>query len=331
MQKFSNKIAIVTGATSGIGYQTALKLAQLGYGRVIVTGRSQQKAQDAVTRLERRFKRGTFVPLALDLNDRNSIKNAAQSLAKRGLGIDFIVFNAGIVGANEIQRTSDGVEKTFSSSVIGHHIFLAQMIENKLVARRAKIVISGSEAARGDLPGMALTDIPAFADQYFNGDRELAIESIGQAHTPYEYKSFPHYAMVKLFVSYWAAALSRRLSDSVNVYAISPGSTPDTDVMRNQGRAIQFIVHNILGTVGKLAGLGASTKKAADRYISAHDLSDKDSGKFYASRPKKMVGPLEEQVQPHLTDHESQEAAWAVIEKIASTNFSNSISMVEPQ
>ena len=317
MTKHHQETAIVTGATSGIGFQSALRLAKLGYGRVIVTGRSLKKAQDAADKLKQRHKRGSFEAIALDLNDKASINKAVQSLTERARTLAFIVLNAGIVGADETQRTAEGVEQTLSSSVIGHHVFFAGLLENKLVAREAKIVISGSEAARGDVPGMTLTDIPEFAEKHFGGDRAQAVETIARVAHPYEYKAFPHYAMVKLLVSYWAAALSRRLPHDISVYAISPGSTPDTDVMRNQGAVIRFIVRNVIGTIGKVAGLGASVKKAADRYISAHELGPQDSGRFYASPPKKMVGPLVEQTQPHILDRESQEAAWKAIEKIS--------------
>ena len=317
MTNHSHQTAIVTGATSGIGFQAALRLAKRGYGRVIVTGRSLGKAQEAAAKLKRRYKRVDFLALALDLNDRASVKAAVKSLAEHGQLLDFIVLNAGIVGADEIQRTADDVEKTLSSSVIGHHIFFAGLLEEKLIAQEAKTVISGSEAARGDVPGMPVTDIAKFARQYTEGDLVQAIETIVQARPPYTYKAFPHYAMVKLLVSYWAQGLSRRLPGNASVYAISPGSTPDTGVMRNQSAVVRFIVRNVIGTVGKLFGLGASVKRAADRYVSAHNLTKRDSGKFYASPPKKMVGALVEQTQPHVLDRETQEAAWKAIENIS--------------
>ena len=64
----STKTALVTGATSGLGFEAAVHLAGDGYGRVIVTGRSIARATTAAQAMAERTGSDVFEPLALDLN-----------------------------------------------------------------------------------------------------------------------------------------------------------------------------------------------------------------------------------------------------------------------
>jgi len=63
----STKTALVTGATSVLGFEAAIHIAQEGYGRVIITGRSTEKAEAAAKALAERTGTDVFQPLALDL------------------------------------------------------------------------------------------------------------------------------------------------------------------------------------------------------------------------------------------------------------------------
>ena len=315
--KYNGKTALITGATSGLGEAAAISLAKKGFARIIVTGRSGDKAAAAAKLIGKKARHKNVTPLALDLNNADDVNRAVSALEANGGAIDFLLLNAGLVPGGKLVRTPSGDEITMAASVIGHHQFTLGLLSKNLVAQDARIVIAGSEAARGDVPGMKLVDVPEFAKAHFGGDLERAIETIAQAHPPYEYKAFPHYGMVKLFVAYWAAALSRRVSSNISVYAISPGSAPLSGAMRNQPVPVQIIVGGLLGTVGKLAGLGASVPKAANRYLEGLTLAATDSGKFYASKPGKMTGDLYEQTQAHVLDKDAQEAAWAAISKIS--------------
>jgi NADP-dependent 3-hydroxy acid dehydrogenase YdfG len=71
----------VTGATSGLGEEAAAQLAEAGYAKVIVTGRTAAKAETAGRALADRTGRDTFAPLALDLDDRDSIDASVAELA----------------------------------------------------------------------------------------------------------------------------------------------------------------------------------------------------------------------------------------------------------
>lgn len=321
MTTFNKKTVLVTGATTGLGYEAALQLAKGGYTHVIITGRTIEKARTAQKKLAKRLGRNPFEALALDLNRKASVTAAVEQLKQRGHSLDFVILNAGMLAGKSVRLTAEENEITFASSIIGHHILVHGLLANMLFSKTAKIMIAGSEAARGDVPMMKLVDIPDFAGLYFNGDRTRAVEAIAQARPPYTYNNLPHYAMIKAFVAHWAFALARRLPTGISVYTISPGSAPASNAMRNQSLFVRFMVRAVVGTIGKLAGMGESLPKAASRYLMAQEFSASQSGKFFASKPGKMTGPIVEQTQPHLLDHDNQEAVWTMIENVSGSHL----------
>ncbi|MBV9907643.1 MAG: SDR family NAD(P)-dependent oxidoreductase, partial [Hyphomicrobiales bacterium] len=92
-----HSIALVTGATSGLGHAAAKLLVADGYREVVVTGRTQAKSQEAAAELSAEAKTRVFTPLALDLNDPVSVRSAVTGLVKQGRQIDFLLLNAGLV------------------------------------------------------------------------------------------------------------------------------------------------------------------------------------------------------------------------------------------
>ena len=92
-----HSIALVTGATSGLGHAAARLLAGEGYREVIVTGRSLARIQETAAQLAAETKRQIFTPLELDLDDPVNVHSAVAALVKRGRPIDFLLLNAGLV------------------------------------------------------------------------------------------------------------------------------------------------------------------------------------------------------------------------------------------
>ena len=245
----STRTALVTGATSGLGYEAARQLAEKGFGRVIVTGRTNEKAQRAQTDLAHETGRNVFEPLAVDLSISSSVRSAAAELRRRGHEIDAIILNAGMVGRGELERTPDGFELTMASSLVGHHILTMRLLEDELLAPRARIVIAGSEAARGDVPTFTPTDVRALAEGSFGGDLIAASAAMLRGDRPTRHKASTTYANTKLFVAWWAAVLADRLPAGMAVNAVSPGSAPDTQADRNA----TWFMRNVMVRVFKLA------------------------------------------------------------------------------
>jgi NAD(P)-dependent dehydrogenase (short-subunit alcohol dehydrogenase family) len=295
MGRYEGKTALVTGATSGLGYAAAQQLAAEGWSKVIVTGRTLARVQETVARLAAETRTQVFTPLELDLNTPTSVQSAVAELVKRGGPIDFLLLNAGMIGVKRV-LTAAGIEED-QAPLIGHHQLTVGLLGAGLVSPGARIVIAGSEAARGDVPMMSFTDVAAFASQYHQGDRTAAVEALMRSGPNVKYGPNRAYADAKLVVAWWAAALARRLPSGMAVYAVSPGSTPDTQAARNAGWALKWLLVPMV----KLLGMVQTPEVAARRYLQAAEFGTDVSGQFFASAPKKLIGPIEAMRHPPLS------------------------------
>ncbi len=115
-----HSIALVTGATSGLGHAAARLLATEGYREVIVTGRSPARIQETAAQLAAETKRQVFTPLELDLNAPASVQSAFAELVKQGRPVDFLLLNAGMVPGKKRVLTAAGVEAALAP-LSGHH------------------------------------------------------------------------------------------------------------------------------------------------------------------------------------------------------------------
>lgn len=111
-----DKIVLITGATSGIGFQTALALAKMG-AQVIVTGRSQTSAQEAVTKLKAESKNERVDFLLADLSAQKNVRALAEQFKARYERLDILINNAGLA-ASKKELTEDGVESDFAMNVV---------------------------------------------------------------------------------------------------------------------------------------------------------------------------------------------------------------------
>lgn len=311
------KTALVTGATSGLGFEAAAQLADMGATRVIITGRNPERAEDARKALVERTGKDEFETLVVDLNRSDDVKRAADALADRGGSIDFLLLNAGMVSGSSLVKTDEDVEITFASSLIGHHEFTMRLLEDGLLSKKARIVIAGSEAARGDVPTFNPTDISSLAQESFDGDLVAAAEGLIRADGSIKYKPATTYADAKVFVALWSAELANRLPEGMTVNAVSPGSVPGTEAGRNANFFMKFVMLPVFKYAPKKLGMGAHVSDGAGRYIEVAGYDDDVSGEFFASAPKKMTGPIEAMQMPHLHDEANQHAAWAAVVKVA--------------
>ncbi|MFW2383039.1 MAG: SDR family NAD(P)-dependent oxidoreductase [Acidimicrobiales bacterium] len=315
-------IALVTGATSGLGFSAAKQLAADGWAEVIITGRNSGRAGQAATRLATETNKNVFTTVEMDLNTSDSVRAAAEELIGHGRHINFLLLNAGMVSGSDLVMTDEGVEITYSSSLIGHHQLTMQLLAKGVLAPDARIVIAGSEAARGDVPTFSVVDLAKMADKTHAGDRATAAEALIRGDNAVKYKPGNAYANAKLFVAWWAQSLARRLPDGMAVYAVSPGSAPDTEA----GRNANFFMKRIMIPVMKLLpGMSATVDTAANRYLQAAEFATDVSGEFFASAPKKMTGPIEVMKHDHFHDRANQEAAWDAVVRVAGLDYPVSV------
>src|SRR3984893_13787788 len=293
-----HSIALVTGATSGVGYAAARILAEEGWREIIVTGRSLGRAQETAAQLAAETKIQVFTPLELDLDKPSSVQSALAELVKRGRPVDFLLLNAGVLGGKARVLTAAGVEAA-QAPLIGHHQLTVGLLRANLLSPNARIIIAGSEAARGGVPLFSYTDVPASAAKYYRGNQSAAVEALLRNGPNVKYVPNNAYADAKLIIAWWTAALARRLPSGMAVYAVSPGGATDTKVVRNAGAALKYL---FIPIVNLIPGMNQTPETAARRYLQASEFGTDVSGQFFASAKGKFTGPIEVQRQPHLYD-----------------------------
>lgn len=120
------KTAIVTGATSGIGFETARELARAG-ARVILASRNPGKGVAAVGAIRADIPEATVRFEALDLANLRSIRAFAGRMHQRGEPVALLVNNAGLMMMPTRQTTEDGFELQFGVNHLGHFALTAQL------------------------------------------------------------------------------------------------------------------------------------------------------------------------------------------------------------
>ena len=166
----------------------------------------------------------------------------------------------------------------------------------------------------------SFTDVAAFAAKDHHGDRTAAVEALLRNGPNVKYVPNNAYADAKLIVAWWVAALARRLPAGMAVYAVSPGAANATNVARNAGPLLKYLMIPI---VNLIPGMNQTPETAARRFLQASEFGTDVSGQFFSSAQGKFSGPIEAQRHPHLLDRASQEAAWQAVVKVSGVDFSS--------
>ena len=141
----AGKTAVVTGANSGIGFQTALGLARAG-ARVVVAVRDEVKGKDAIRRLQAEMPDADLHLGLLDLADLSSIHRfAAQVLESTGPP-ELLVNSAGVMGVPQRRTTKDGFELQIGTNHLGHFALTGLLLRGMLTRSGARVVTVSSLA-----------------------------------------------------------------------------------------------------------------------------------------------------------------------------------------
>jgi NAD(P)-dependent dehydrogenase (short-subunit alcohol dehydrogenase family) len=307
--QFADKTALVTGANSGLGFEAAAQLAEAGYARVILACRTLAKAEGARRALAERVGSDPFETLEVDVSSVESAKAASDEIERRGWVINSLLLNAGMVSGDVMNKTADGLEVAFASSVIGHHVLTLRLLDAGVLPDHARVVIAGSEGANNDLPAMMdmkLYDFATDAPQDFGTDLHDAMINFVEGAKPEKFNATRYYATTKVFTSWWTAAMARRFGDRISIFTVSPGANLSTNAARHTTGFKRFLFTKFM---------------PAKRYLDVlHGVGgDYVNGKTYTSKPKKLTGPLHEMTHPHLLDVNRQEVAWSVLGELTGT------------
>lgn len=139
-----SRVAVVTGANSGLGLESARALAGAG-AHVVMAARNQDKAAKAREDILASHPEASLEIVELDLGSFTSTRAAAANIASTHPKVDILINNAGLMAMPE-RRTEDGYEMQFGVNHLGHWLFTAGLLESILAADAARVVTVTSTA-----------------------------------------------------------------------------------------------------------------------------------------------------------------------------------------
>ncbi len=193
---------LITGANSGIGFETARILAERG-AEIILACRNQGKAQAAIDRIKQTAPQATLHFLPLDLADQNSIQTAVKAFQKQFFSLDRLINNAGVMWLPQ-STTPQGFEMQFGTNHLGHFALTGLLLDTLLKTPNSRIITLSSIAHKSG--NINFQDI----------------------HLKQSYRRHKAYAQSKLANLIFAYELQRRLSAAkANILsvAVHPGVT----------------------------------------------------------------------------------------------------------
>jgi NAD(P)-dependent dehydrogenase (short-subunit alcohol dehydrogenase family) len=144
----TGRAAVVTGASSGIGLETARVLAARG-ARVVLACRDLSKAGDGAARIGAAVPHADLDVIPVDLASLRSVRKAAGELRSAYDGIDLLICNGGIMEP-PYAKTEDGFELTFATNHLGHFALTGLLLDRLLTTEGSRVVTVSSEGhARG--------------------------------------------------------------------------------------------------------------------------------------------------------------------------------------
>lgn len=138
--KSHRKVAVVTGATSGLGRAVAIGLARAGV-HVALLGRDEHKASAILDRLDS----GAGRVFRVDLSDASDVRRVAGQLRTAYPAIDVLVNNAG-ARFTDFGTNRAGIERTFATNHLGHFLLTTLVLEQLLQSQAARVITIGSSA-----------------------------------------------------------------------------------------------------------------------------------------------------------------------------------------
>jgi len=147
MESYSSKLAIVTGANNGIGFETALGLAEAGY-HVTMGCRNQLKAEKAKAAIIDRVPSASLDILLIDLGDFDSVRGFVRDFRHSHTHLNLLINNAGIL-TRSTNSNDHNIELQFATNHLGHFLLTALLLDLMPDDASSRIVHLSSLAHKG--------------------------------------------------------------------------------------------------------------------------------------------------------------------------------------
>lgn len=145
IQDLSGKVAVVTGANSGIGFETAAALAKRR-AEVVLAVRNMEKGKAALNKIKSVYSSANVKLMKLDLSDLSSVRTFAADFLNKHDSLSILINNAGIMNP-PLQFTKDGFESQFGGNHLGHFALTGLLLPRLLSTPESRVVTLSSIAA----------------------------------------------------------------------------------------------------------------------------------------------------------------------------------------
>lgn len=291
----TGRVAVVTGANSGIGFKAARRLAEKG-ATVVMACRNIEKARIARAKLPADAK---ISVVALDLSSQASVKHAAAEILASFPRLDLLLNNAGIMWLEE-GRTEDGFERQFGINHLGHFTFTALLLP-----------------ALRDVPGSRIVTVSSIAHRA----GRIHFDNI---HLDGQYGRQRAYAQAKLANLMFAVELDRRLQRA-GVQTRSLACHPGFASTNLAGPGI--VEESPLG-IGRVVRwlwplMTQSAEKGAWPTLYAATSEHAQGGHYYGpAYLKEAIGPPREaRPRRYAMDPEKGQRLWELSERLTGQHF----------
>lgn len=272
----SNKICLITGATSGIGRATALALAQMG-AVIVFNTRNEERGLATRDWLIKKTGNQRIFPHPCDLSDLASVNSFADTFANVYPNIDILINNAGVFEYSK-KKSADNIENTFAVNHLAHFLLTYKLLPMIKQNKGCRIINVSSDMHRRS-PIM-------FNDLQFDDNKYSAVKA---------------YAQSKTANILFTKSLAIRLNNSnVVANAVHPGVVA-TKIARSLG--FLGVLYNAF--VGKSPQRGAKTNV----YLASQPEAANITGQYLHN--KKIVQPAQ-----HAIDMLAAEKLWHVSEQM---------------
>jgi len=268
------KTVLITGANSGLGFETMRVLTMRG-AHVIAVARTMQKAKDACAKIK-----GETTPAFCELSDFASVAQCADTVKAMNIPIDVLLCNAGIMELQELEKVN-GIEKQFVVNHLGHFVLTNRLIDTVNKAKQGRVVMMSSGRYK---------NAPEEGIQFDNlsGDKD--------------YDPLTAYGQSKLAIALFAQELSRRLNDTATTSnSVLPGV-----INTNLGRHLPDWKLKLTEYIGWTFMRSLEEGVATGCYVATNPKLAKVSGHMFSNcNPVTPDGP-------HMTDRALAKKLWDV-------------------
>ena len=293
----NGRTAVITGATGGLGYETALALAGAG-ANVVLTGRNEAKGRDALQNIRRQFPKAEIAYDTIDLAKLASVAEFASRYAAAHTSLDLLVNNAGVMALPQRQVTSDGFEMQLGTNYLGHYALTAHLLPLLRQGHQPRVVNLSSLAHRSG-----------------------AI-NFGDLQSARSYSSWKAYCQSKLAMLMFALELQRR-SDAGGWGLMSNAAHPGfarTDLIAN-GPGANSLMSQLGRFVQPLISQSAA-EGALPTLFAATSPEAKAAGYYGPNGFYEMKGPpVLAKIMPQAKDAASAARLWDVSAALTGVSF----------